>query len=171
MEHPLSLLRGKRGCAPSSLARGKRGCAPLSLASFFGLLPPLALSLPPLALASTPRTRSLLLALASDSLLGAARREGGEADHEEVEAGEQDHDDVGELAEESQGALGAGDGGGDEVVQDAVTTLLCGRKVRGGGFGRRQKAGTHLRSDPLAVHPRFTNTSSLESVNNGVITK
>ena len=59
-------------------------------------------------------------------VLGGAGREGGEADEEEVEAGERDHVD-GELAKvaveltgEAEGAGGAGDGGGDEVVQVAV---------------------------------------------------
>ena len=63
-------------------------------------------------------------------LLGAAGGEGGEADHEEVEAGEGDHVDgqlaqvAVELAGETEAARRTADGGGDEVVQIAV---------RGGG--------------------------------------
>jgi len=59
-------------------------------------------------------------------LLGSPGGEGGEADHEEVEAGEWDHIN-GELAEvavelsgEPEGAGGSGDRGGDEVVEVAV---------------------------------------------------
>ena len=63
-------------------------------------------------------------------LLRSTRRQGGEADHEEVEAGEGDHVDgqlaevAVELAGEAEAARRAADGGGDEVVQVAV---------RGGG--------------------------------------